>query len=140
MGTALPPNEDGNLCDICWGLGKAFGETPTPKVIQLRLTSLLPGDYWEPEYEQILLATHYLEQTIYPCLWEIRDAVFLWSVHFRDIGTAIDVDRRSDSRPAFKTFFGPVCGLDHESNLVGPALNVAWNGFANITWDTEGLT
>ena len=139
MGTPLLPNEPGFTCHICWGHAKPFGIAPTPKVIQIRLTALLPGEHATDEVMQNLLVTHYLEQQPDPCRYEITDGAFLWFVEWAPTATLIAVRNTITLRFAFVVVTPAICQVDLPSDISGPLGNIAWNGFANITWDPEGL-
>ncbi|GAH87122.1 unnamed protein product [marine sediment metagenome] len=139
MGTPLPPNERGDLCNVCWGPGKPFGDTPTPHVIIARLTSLLPGEFWDAPAEQLLLVSHYLEQKVAPCEWSINDGSFVWDLNYNVQHTDFDVWRISDHELVFRTPLFFPCAIDLPNSLVDPAGNVAYNGFVNFTWDPEDL-
>jgi len=139
MGTPLPPNETANPCALCWGPGKAFGDGPTPKVINVALTRLLPGEHWNPDHEQLLLTTHQLEQQVGPCFWRIDDGTFTWTFEFTWIETQCEVRRKSDNKPVFVGDFPPPCMTDLGSSLLQPLGNVAYNGFANAYWNPEDL-
>jgi len=139
VGTPLKPNEPGNNCTVCWGSGKPFGNGPTPTVIQLRLTSLLPGEYADDADFDNLLVTHYLEQTGLPCTFNIIDGNLSWTVAWNSTNTYIGVYDFGTLRPVFQGYIDEVCEVDLPSTLISPSGNIAWNGFANITWDLEGL-
>ena len=139
MGTPLPPNEPGNPCTVCWGVGKPFGEAPTPKTLEVRLTSLLPGELWEEELEQLLLTTHYLEQTLSPCFWKIKDGEFTWSLSFDAGATIIQVIRTLQTGTVFASEVYEECVVDIENHITSPNNVFAYNGFANITWNPEDL-
>jgi len=139
MGTPLEPNEPGASCGNCWGIGKDFGDEPTPQVIQLRLTSLLPGDYWDEEFEQFLLTTHYLEQTASPCHYQIESSGFRFVVIFLSSQTVVQVVHLPTARQVFDNTIAPKCALDIANNLTTGVGVIMYNGFANVTWDKEGL-
>lgn len=139
MGTPLTPNEPGNTCSICWGVGKTFGNGPTPTVVELRLTSLLPGEFWDQASEQNLLTTHWLEQQVNPCRFEITDGNFLWFVEWGPSATLVAVRNTVSLRFVFVATVPAICEVDMPSDIVDPVGSIAWNGFANITWDVEGL-
>lgn len=139
MGTILTKNKIGTPCTSCWGVGKPFGHGPTPHIIQVRLTSLLPGEFSTPAIEQDLLTTHWLERIIDFCTWEITQAGFLWRLVYSLQFTNLLVERISDAKRAFVDNFPPTCELDLPNALVNPAGNIAYNGFANLTWDPEAL-
>ena len=139
MGTRLPRNEPGNNCPVCFGPGKAFGDVVTPHVMQMRLTSLLPGEHWDDAYELTLLTTHWLEQTAQPCLWEIFDAPLRWRLEWHPAITIVSVRDLVTLKFAFVSSQPPICAVDVPSDIIDPVGNIAWNGFANFTWDEEGL-
>lgn len=139
MGTPLPPNQPGALCNVCWGVGKDFGNGPTPRVIQLRLTRLLPGEHWDQADEQNLLTTHWLEQQADPCVFLIVDGDYRWFVEWRPTTTIVAVRNLATLRFVFVFEAPPICQVDMPSDIIAPEGNIAYNGFANITWDLEGL-
>ncbi len=139
MGTPLPPNEIANPCTACFGPAKAFGDVPTPLVVMARLTRLLPGDFWVAADEQLLLTTHYLEQTAAPCIFRINDQTFVWILQWFAGFTEFQVIRNSDSKYVFFHDDDQGCGLDLNNEIIIPDNAVAWNGFANFTWNQEDL-
>lgn len=139
MGTPLPANEPATPCTSCWGIGKPFGDNPTPELIQVRLTNLLPGEFSTPEIEQDLLVTHYLQRVIDFCTWEITANGLLWRLVYSDQFTTLVVESTTTGKRAFLDTLPPTCQLDFPSALIVPDDHIAYNGFANITWDLEGL-
>jgi len=139
MGTPLPPNEPGNPCTNCFGFGKAFGELVTPKVIQLRLTSLLPGEFYDQDFEQFLLTTHYLEQYTSPCHYRIESNDFRFDLLWYTIQTVVQILHLPTYRQVFDNTSALGCSTDIENLLVNPTGVITYGGFANITWDREGL-
>jgi hypothetical protein len=139
MGTPLPPNLPADPCVICWGSGKPFGDTPTPRVIFLRLTFLSPGEFWVPAHEQLLLTPHLLEQQAFPCNFTIDDGIFFWTVFWTVASTQIDVFRIADNKSAFRKGTVIECATGLPSQHLTPAGVVAFNGFASITWNPEDL-
>lgn len=139
MGTPLPANEPGELCSVCWGPGNPFGPGPTPRVVQMRLTSMLPGDNFTTELEQLLLTTHYLQQTFDPCFWRIDDGSFLWTFSLFPGLSQCEVFSGPPIRNSFTGTIATSCLVDFPDLTTSPADQVLWGGFANITWDLEGL-
>jgi len=139
VGTPLKPNEPANDCTVCWGTGKPFGDGPTPRVIVARFTSFLPGEYFVPEQEQLLLTSHWLEQTAIHCIYQIDDGIFVWTVDWRVDSTQFRIIRNSDGKMAFFAHWAPVCAVDYPNEFDHPGNVIAYNGFINITWDLEGL-
>lgn len=139
MGTPSPKNEPGNLCEWCWGLGKMFGDTPTPRFISVALTKMLPGEFWNPEHEQLLLTTHDLEQTGFSCVWEISDGLYRWGLNYTQVNTFFEVHRISDNKEVFVDDYPDPCLTDIPSALSVPDDHVAFGGFANFYWNVEDL-
>ena len=139
MGTPLTRNKPGNACTICWGSSKPFGNGPTPHIVQMRLTSMLPGDNYTPELEQLLLTTHYLKQTLEPCIWEIRDGSFLWRYLLFPTLSQCEVFSGPPVRNSFTGTIASPCLTDFPNLSTAPADQVMYGGFANITWDPEDL-
>ncbi len=139
MGTPLPRNIPGNICNRCWGPTKPFGPGPTPRVIKLRLTRLLQGEFGNDVIEQNMLTTHLLEQQVDPCRFEIQDGVFLWFVEWAPTATLIAVRDLGSLNFTFVVVTPGLCALDLPSDITQPIGNIMWSGFANITWDLEGL-
>jgi len=52
MGTIIPPPISpppvvaGDRCPTCWGVGKTFGDTDTPKYIQFQVSGINKGPNW----------------------------------------------------------------------------------------------
>ena len=134
MGTPLPPTKDGDPCTTCWGPAKPFGDVPTPAIAQVRLTAFLPGVFATAANQQQLLVTHWLEQTPSPCIWEITASGFLWRLVYSAQFTNLLVERVSDGKRAFVDDLPPSCELDITNALIVPDDNVAFSGFANITF------
>lgn len=139
MGTPLPANAPGLVCTACFGVGKAFGDVPTPLVVQARLTRILPGEFWQDADEQLLLTTHWLEQTAAPCIYRINDGTFTWILQWFGGFTEFAVLRNGDNKLAFSHVQDQGCGLDLDNEITAPANAVAYNGFANFNWDLAGL-
>ena len=139
MGTPLSPNEPGTDLTQCFGPGTIFGDVPTPKFIEVRLFDLQPGELFNPDWEQLLLAMHLLEQTIDPAVYRIFDSVFEWTVFWGPLQTQLIVHEFIDPADAFQNNAPPICSLSRPNQLIAPAGNVAFNGHGEITWQLEGL-
>lgn len=70
MGEDPEPYEPGDGCDICWGPGKAFGDYPTPRYVNITYAGMV-GDC--AEGNQTFVAT---QSGIFPCLWTFDDGTF----------------------------------------------------------------
>lgn len=139
MGTPLPPNEPGNDCALCWGVGKPFGDGPTPHMVNASLFMILPGEFWEPSEETLLLSSHQLIQHFGPCFWRVDDGQFVWIFELDGLETRFQVRRNSDNRPVFVGILPEICGTSIESGLFQPLGNVAFSGFANVVWSPGDL-
>jgi len=139
MGTPLPPNEPGADVNLCWGPTKPFGPGPTPHVIKLRLTRLLQGEYGSDAVEQNMLMTHLLEQTVNPMKFEIYDGRFYWWVEWHPSATLVAVRDTISLRFCFVATVPAICQVDMPSDSIHWAGSIMYGGFANITWDPEGL-
>ena len=140
MGTPLQPNAPGNLCDVCWGPDEAFGPAPTPSIIQLRLTRVLPGEHADEVDFDSLLRTHCLVQRGLPCVFSIFDGPLEWTVGWNPGNTTVSVTSTSTIRGVFFNSTPTECLLDLPNLITGPTGVIAYGGFANITWDLEGLS
>lgn len=139
MGTPIPPNEPANNCAQCWGPGKAFGDFPTPRFMSVELTKFLPGEFWLPEYELLLLTTHDLVQLGPPCQWQVVAPPFQWFLNYAPGFTFFMVAHTPTGKLAFFEPNAPDCAIDFPSSLVAPNNRIAYGGFANITWNPEDL-
>lgn len=137
MGTPLPPTETGDPCTVCWGPGKPFGDRNTPKVIQLRLTSMLPGEFYTQEFEQFLLTTHYLEQFGEPCHYRIESNGFRFDLLFEMSFTFVLIVHLPTAHGVFTNTSAPVCSTDIENLFTSGIGLIMYGGFANLTWEVE---
>jgi len=139
MGTPLPPNEDGDNCTVCWGTDKPFGDGATPRTIEVTFRDLLPGEFWDPTKEQSLLAPHLLVQTASPCTWTIESSDWLVSLSFS--ATEVDLSLRilPSGSFAFRQRLAAPCLHRYFNSFNNPAGLVAYSGFADLTWNLEGL-
>ncbi len=139
MGTPLTPNESALLCTACFGPGKPFGDGPSPLVVQARFTSFIDGAEAETDQDQLLYTTHYLEQTIAPCIYRINDGHSTWILQWFGGFTEFSIQRNSDGKYSFWHELDQGCGVDLDNELVSPGGNAAYNGSINLTWDLEGI-
>lgn len=139
MGTSLPPNEPGDPCAECWGVGQVFGDTVTPKFITVTLTDISPGPFWNADFEQNLLTPHLLQQRAGTCIWELDDGVFGWSISWQ-LGTAtVLVQHLALVKFAFFSQFDPNCLLVYNDTGEGLPNRIAQDGALTLTWETKGL-
>jgi len=139
MGTPLPPNEPGNLCSYCWGPGKEFGETPTPRVLICQLFDLQPAEHWDPTLEQYLWTEHYLLQTADPCVFNISDGKFAWTFYFTPTATAAVVKHIVTDSDAFRASIAIECQLSFASDIIQPIFEYAMFGSILARWNPEDL-
>lgn len=134
MGTPLPPVDDGILCDVCWAPGEPFASSATPDTLKLSLTSLLPGEFESEVDFSDLLRTRWLPQTLTPCVWSLLDDPLLWSVLWSAGRSAVRVIHLATSHFVFDKVLLEHCKLDLTNGLIVPTGNIAYTGFANITF------
>lgn len=139
MGTPLKPNEPGDACFDCWGEGKPFGEGPTPKTVIVTLSDFQPAKFWDQSFDQTLLTPHLLEQSFDACSYEIDDAGFNWFLWWKPTETLLVVQHVNLASNAFFHRDPPICDTLLPDQGTTPQFRVAIGGFANITWDREGL-
>lgn len=140
MGTPLPPNEPGQPCALCFGAGQPFGAGDTPKFITLSLEALVPGQFWIPEDEQLLLTPHLLSQTGIACSWSLEDRAYQWFVLWRAVGNLILVRQIATFQSVFSSFDDDPCLLEYSNDNDESFGNVAFGGKSLITWNPEGLS
>lgn len=139
MGTPLPANEPTTDCPTCWGPGKPFGPGPTPHIVQVRLTSMRPGEFFTEASEQFLLTTHHLISTIGTCNWQLEASAFRFILDYLGPTSILLVSHLPTAHGVFDNTLAPLCSADIPNLLVNPAGTIMFGGFANITWDLEGL-
>jgi len=139
MGTPLPPNEPGDNCFVCWGVGKSFGNTTTPRKIGVQLFGLEPGDFWDADDDQLLLTPHCLIQGPGACRWQVSDARFSWELIYFFDKTLLSIIRLSDTKVVFRHESSPICLTFIPNELTDPDDVVAFNGNATVSWSLEGL-
>jgi len=140
MGTPLPPNEPGVTCSLCWGLDEAFGDSPTPRVMQVQYSGIQPGQYWDADDEQWILTPHYLLQTANPCFW--TEGVAGW-VHYLEYNAVSDLLQLRKAIPFglyFNANIAAGCHLTIYSDLTSWSGVAGYGGQAEISYNTEGLT
>jgi len=132
MGTPLPPNENGQPCINCWGLGKDFGDFNTPLVLPVTFCDLQPGEFWIPEDEALLLQTHYAIQQFQPCLWTVVFGGYSINIAFSAFESQLLFVNISTGKPVFvSTFFG-ICNRRHDNFSQLPAGCQACGGIGII--------
>lgn len=139
MGTPLPPNEPGQPCALCFGIGQPFGDAVTPKFISLNLFDIQPGQFWRDADESLLLGPPFLIQTMIPCEWFGSDGTFQWFVLWRAVGNLIFVKDLVSGADVFSTFGDSPCLLEYGNDITTPTNKYGFDGNAKITWSVEGL-
>jgi hypothetical protein len=98
MGTPIPPDDppppepEGFLCNVCWGVGKPFGPE-TPDRVLLRLSGVIKGPTWgvldgDPEN-----GDYYCDQqgVGFPCLFTYTVGAATASISWDIAGTFVAV-------------------------------------------------
>lgn len=139
MGTPLPANEPGDNCFVCWGVDKEFGNTTTPRIITVQLSGLLPGAFWRPADQQLLLTPHSLIQGPGACRFQVTDAEFSWTLFYLFDRTIFTILRLFDTRSAFLHESIQKCRTSLPNDHTAPLNVIAYNGTASISWSLAGL-
>ena len=73
----IPPVPPGNHCSHCWGVGKHFGDIPTPSKIYVNIEGVEKGPLWNSYDGEPFSGTFELEQNpIWPCRYATIDPVW----------------------------------------------------------------
>ena len=139
MGTPLPPNEPGDDCTRCFGIGKKFGDGPTPKFITLTITELTPGDNWNPDLENEILIPHILEQTVYPCFYTLQTPNMNYSWGFAGTYTYVFVEDRETASSYLSRTDYTRCLKELRDEYTSPTMVGAYGGLGVIDWNPEDL-
>ena len=140
MGTVLPPNEDGVACGFCWGPGKTFGDTATPRYMGVQMSGLLPGEHWRWANEQLLLTPHFLVQTVAPCQYQIYAAPYQWLLDFRIATTVAMVIHAPSGKFVFRGSDAWPCSTLVFSDFENGIDRLTYSGKMRIFYNEEGLT
>jgi len=139
MGTPLPPNEPGDLCNNCWGAGNPFGDGPTPMYIWVQLFDYKPGPLWDDSFSEFVNMPHLLPQKYYPCAWELIAGNFLirWELYLGSTGAIM----QQISPTAYFWVGGrvPRCLTEMVDPLPVSGQHAATGGTLKMWWDEEGL-
>lgn len=139
MGTPLPPNEPGDPCGTCWGIGKAFGDGDTPKFIKMKFSDFLPGEFWTQELDDFLKLEHLMIQDVPACTWFVIDQGIVWALSWNLPAATILIQQIVPLRPAFEVLVGIQCQLEYSNQIVAPAGVICYDGKVTIDWDLTGL-
>jgi len=64
----IPPVPPGDKCLYCWGVGKYFGDIPTPSKVYVNIEGVEKGPLWTAGKGEPFSGTFELEQNpIWPC-------------------------------------------------------------------------
>jgi len=140
MGTALPPNETGDACTFCFGVGKKFGETPTPKYIIVQLIDIMPGEFWIPGDEQLLRHPWLLKQSGTVCEWTVTVNDYNFAMRWYAGQEAIFVRNFATAKSIYESSGHEPCLLEYANQNSIPSGVQAFGGRIKISWSTEGLT
>jgi hypothetical protein len=66
----IPPSPPGILCPVCWGVGKPFGDPPTPENVVVEISGTNKGPEWLPVQGEPVSGSFTLSQLPgFPCTW-----------------------------------------------------------------------
>ena len=137
LGTPLPPNEPGSICENCWGPDKPFGPGPSPKYVKVNIRDVQVFSPYEGDAIDIPNGTWFLRQTVDPCIWKFEsgNVVCLWETHF----AYSHVFFQSNTHVLFSTFYMPICQRFFVNDYFFPDEPSPLGGWAMVTWDMTGL-
>lgn len=138
MGTPLPRSDPGNLCSICWGPSKTFGDVDTPRQVTATIVGLLEGEFWNPITGPRLLLPTVLTQTIVPCNFMFNDGVFEWTLRWSVIRSEFFVRQVPPSRQVFRNGVDPPCDVFMVNVVTTFSGNFSYRGNVTIDWFKEG--
>jgi len=139
MGTRIPPNAPGNQCTVCFGVGKTFGQTDTPKILEVILQDLEPGPAWNTDLEGTILTRKRLIQQANPCEYSLRegDVLFFW--RWGGSTTLYSVEDVVTPTEYFRGSQGGVCLLELDNDLLTSPFIGATGGVALASWNPEDV-
>ena len=102
MGDPVGPEYTvGIPCPCCWGVGKPFGDEPTPKYASITFSGL-PG-IWAPANRKWIGQ----QRPAIPCLWDFEDATFQGYYAFLGVITEVYLAFKPDFVPFVTYVSGP---------------------------------
>ena len=135
VGTPLPENPVGIDNAACWGVGEEFGDSPTPQIVTMTLSSLEEGDLWDEKYRNELFTPHLMYQTVDPEIWEAANDLLVWRLFLTPIVTQFAVWTPLVIDLAFVNLNLPPCVTAGPNELVLPANAIAFNGYFSLNWN-----
>ena len=127
------------ICPICFDPGKPLAAETTPTFVSMTLLDFTPGEFFDPDFDQLLLTPHMLTQTLIPCEWSQLDGTFLWLWAWRPGGTNIQVLNLVNSSRAFLAFGQPNCLLEYSDDNSSAPGNIAFGGTATLSLTLESI-
>ncbi len=137
MGTALPPNEPGTNCALCFGTPASLGLV-TPKFITVNFAGVLPGASFLDTH--VIPSGNYRLQQVANCLWRLTiPGVANVEAGFGLARTRIAFDQGGSGSPTWLGILGAPCATVISGPEAKSPFGVVWNGTLTISWSQEGL-
>ena len=96
MGVPVPPPlivdpvSPGDLCASCWGVGKTFGDTPTPESVTVNFSGISKGPIWTPDFGEPPDGDFIIPQNeVISCFFRLRIGDILYVVIWNDVVTFV---------------------------------------------------
>lgn len=137
MGTPLPPNPPDDGCAICFGVGRAFGDLPTPKYITVEVVGLQPDDAWDQDDELTLLAPQDLMQTDDPCIYELTVGGLHWYWRWGTSISLFSCEGVLGGKVYFRGDVSDTCVVSIPNENITGTGKAAIGGVANMSFVTE---
>lgn len=137
MGFHIHPDdyESGNACGFCWGVGKHFGDTPTPKYIYAYYYGIRKGVNWIPALGGPPNGWYKMEQQVDNCHWQVT--VGVWVSRLKYFAGNTDLKLIQGGAPmGFFSVTDPTCSTLLTSELFEPPARFFTEGSC-IIWPSQ---
>jgi len=139
MGTPLPPNEAGDSCSECWGVGKTFGPGSTPKFIRLTFSDYVAGPLWEEKYNIIAATPVLLQQTPFSCFYSLEAGGILYQWEWQPGITAVFIGTTAASGFFIQHGYAEKCLTEIKDESFDNPFDIFRHGTARVSWNPEDL-
>lgn len=134
MGTPLPRNPPGEPGDVCWGLGKPFGDGPTPAIIEVHFVNWREDVNFDESFRDFLTTPHSLYQDSNPNQYIATNDVWSWFLAFQELQTNLFLVLLDGFETQFDGVGAAVCETQFPNLIDFPGSHIVWGGFASISW------
>ena len=137
MGTALPPNQPGTNCSLCFGVDRLLGLV-TPKFIIVNFSGVQPGVGFE-DGNIIPHGDFRLEQRS-DCLWSlVVSGEFGVTAGFAPTRTRVSFGQTGATAVQWLGDLGATCQTFMANPITTPVGAILRGGQIRITWSNDGL-